>query len=421
MAEATSSSALAVRERGYASDPSLGGGSWSALWAAVQQEPNLELAWPASIKVYNRMRREDAQVRSTLSAVTLPLRATTWRLDPGDAPEHVVAHVARDLGLPVRGMKLPPAPRQRDRFSWAEHLRLALLQLPFGHMIFEQVYRLDDSGLAHVRKLGPRFPHTIARWNVARDGGLDSVVQYGPGSLATGQTTLPVSRLVVYSHEREGGEWWGQSVLRAAYKPWMLKDIVLRVGVQAIDRNGMGVPVYEGAEGETDLTAGEDLAQRIRSGDNAGAAIPHGAKLTLAGVTGATADPLPSVRYFDEQIGRSVLAHFLNLGQQTGSWALGETFANFFLSSLNAVADGIADVATQHIVEDLVDVNWGPDMPAPRIVYDSLLGESGVLAEVIRKLVEAGVLTPDEALEAHSRVVYGLPDASPHHKPQESS
>jgi hypothetical protein len=61
------------------------------------------------------------------------------------------------------------------------------------------------------------------------------------------------------------------------------------------------------------------------------------------------------VRYFDEQIARAVLAHFLNLGTQTGSWALGSTFADFFVSSLQATAQQVADTATQHIVEDWVD------------------------------------------------------------------
>jgi hypothetical protein len=34
--------------------------------------------------------------------------------------------------------------RTRDRFSWQEHLRHALLELVFGHSFFEQVYNTDD-------------------------------------------------------------------------------------------------------------------------------------------------------------------------------------------------------------------------------------------------------------------------------------
>jgi hypothetical protein len=72
-----------------------------------------------------------------------------------------------------------------------------------------------------------------------------------------------------------------------------------------------------------------------------------------------------------------VLAHFLNLGTETGSWALGSTFANFFTDSLNAVAAHIADVTQQHVVEDLVDLNWGPDAGATARRRADRLGAPG--------------------------------------------
>ena len=51
---------------GYASDSSSG---W---WAATEDEATPELRWPLSVGVYDRMRRQDAQVASVLRAVTLP-------------------------------------------------------------------------------------------------------------------------------------------------------------------------------------------------------------------------------------------------------------------------------------------------------------------------------------------------------------
>jgi hypothetical protein len=58
----------------------------------------------------------------------------------------------------------------------------------------------------------------------------------------------------------------------------------------------------------------------------------------LVGVDGDLPDADTPIRYHDEQIARAVLAHFLNLGTQTGSWALGTTFADFFTLSLQSVA-----------------------------------------------------------------------------------
>lgn len=384
----------------------------SSWWLPGEEDSQPELRWPLSIEVYDRMRRTDSQVKSVLRAVTLPLLSTTWWLDPTGCRPEVVDFVARDLGLPVRGRGEVTVPgRRRDRFSWHEHLRLSLLRLAYGHMVFEQVARIEDDGRAHLRKLGPRMPRTIAAFNVASDGGLVSVEQFsaarnrGPA----GRITLPVSRLVVYTNEREGGNWVGESLLRSAWKNWVIKDRLLRVQAQSVDRNGMGVPVYEAAEGETDLSAGRALAQAIRSGDNAGAAIPAGSKLVLLGVEGTLPDADKPIRYHDEQIARAVLAHFLNLGQQTGSWALGTTFADFFTGSLQAVGQDQADTASLHIVEDLVDWNWGPDEPAPRVVFDRIGSRRDATAEAIKVLRDAGVLRSDEDLEDFVRELYNLP------------
>lgn len=393
-------------ERGHA-----GFASWlGGLVDEVETAP--ELQWPLNIAVYDRMRRQESQVVSVLRAVKLPIRRAEWSVDPAGAADDVVQLVAEDLGLPIKGQDPKPLPRTRDRFSWNEHLRHALLMLDFGHMFFEQVYRIDDTGRARLRKLGPRLPRTISEIKVASDGGLESIAQH-PINLSSKVRPIPVSQLVAYVNEREGGNWFGHSLLRAAYKNWLIKDVMLRVQAQSVDRNGMGVPVYEAAPGETDLSKGLKLATSLRAGDNAGAAVPNGAKLTLAGVQGELPDADGVIRYHDEQVARAVLAHFLNLGTQTGSWALGSTFADFFTLSLQAVADEIADVATQHIVEDLVDLNFGTDVPAPRIVCAPINARREVTAQAMKLLVDAGVLHSDEDIERFVRSTYGLPTMNP--------
>lgn len=380
-------------------------------WGGLEDEPTPELRWPLSVQVYDRMRRQDAQVASVLRAVTLPIRRTPWRIDPNGARPEVVQLVAEDLGLPVMdGAPITPV-RMRDRFSWLEHLRLALLMLPIGHSYFEQVYRIVN-GQVRLRKLGERPAKTISAINVAADGGLVSIEQYG----MIGQTeavTIPVDRLVAYVNEREGGNWMGTSLLRTCYKNWLIKDRLLRVQAQTVERNGMGVPLYKGAPGEENLSKGLDMAKAWRGGDAAGAAVPDGADLLLRGVEGDLPDADKPIRYHDEQIARAVLAHFLNLGTQTGSWALGTTFADFFTLSLQSVAQTIADTATQHIVEDLVDLNWGSDEPAPRVTFDEIGSRHTATAEAIKALVDAGAVFPDRQLEEFLRTTYGLPAKAP--------
>lgn len=391
--------------------------SWGALIDETN-ETNPELLWPAMLDVYDKMRREDAQVGSVLRAVTLPIRKAKWMIDPAGAPADVVAFVAQDLGLPVKGQKPTPALRTRGRFSWGEHLRLALLELVYGHSFFEQVYDVkSEPGRAHLAKLAWRPPRTISDIEVARDGGLIGIKQHLVEEL------IGVNRLVAYVNDREGGNWLGQSLLRQAYKNWLLKDRELRAQALTIERNGLGIPKYVGApvpDGVTDpddytkrqqdqIDEGLKIAKSLRAGETAGVSIPHGADMTLMGVTGKLPETDGPIRYHDEQIARAVLAHFLNLGTETGSWALGSTFANFFTDSLNAVADHIADITQQHVVEDLVDVNWGETTPAPRLVCEPIGAEHPATSEAIKQLIESGAIEPDESLEQFLRERYGLP------------
>jgi hypothetical protein len=393
-------------EIGYAQEN--GHGYWQS-----DDETTPELQWPRSVQVFEQMRRQDAQVVSVLRAVTLPIRRTPWRIDPGKARPEVVQLIAEDLGLPIVGQQAEAAPRQRDRFDWQDHLQNALLMLPFGYSFFEQVYRLDAAGRARLRKLGPRLPKTIQDIDVADDGGLISITQYG-GMTTRAPQPIPVNRLVAYVYEREGGNWIGTSLLRSAYKNWLIKDRLLRVQAQTIERNGMGVPLYKAQEGasEGDLQKGLAIAQAWRSGEAAGSAVPHGADMLLRGVEGDLPDAMPPIRYHDEQIARAVLAHFLNLGTQSGSWALGTTFADFFTLSLQTLAQQVANVATQHIVEDLVDLNWGSEEPAPRVVFDEIGSRQAATAQAIKALIDAGVIFPDEVLEETVRQQYGLPPKS---------
>lgn len=410
-----------MTEQGFALDTVQVAG-WSQF--AASDEDNLDLAFPESVRTYRRMARDETQVGSVLKAVKLPIRRTSWKLDCDGVDPDVARFVSDNLDLPIAGEARKRRIRSNEnRFSWADHLEDALTSLDFGFSVFEQVYSFDEkSGRLQLHKLGFRPQSTISRINAARDGGLVSVEQSGPGE----QVTLGVDRLVVYSNEKHGGNWTGTSILRPSYKYWLLKDRLLRVQSITVERNGMGIPIYKSSPTpdtlaydrakakqyqDQEMTAGEDLARGMRSGDTAGAALPNGAEMQLLGVTGHLPDADTPIRYYDEQMAKSALAHFLTLGTQTGSWALGTTFADFFTMSLQTVAQQIADVATAHIVEDLVDLNYGPDVPAPRVVFDEIGSQSAPTADALQSLVQTGLIRADQKLEDFMRDRYGLPAA----------
>lgn len=382
-------------------------------------EVTAALMWPNNLRIYDQMNREDSQVSAILRAVTLPVRRAQYRIDPAGAKSRVTKLVAEDLGLPIVGQDPAKASgRRRGKFSWNEHLRLALLELRYGHMFFEQTYDVS-TGKARLAGLWPRMPRTIYLIKVEADGSLTSIEQYAPLGARSLTVEIPANRLVAYVHEREGANWLGTSLLRPAYKHWLIKDRLMRVQAQAIDRNGMGIPVYEGAENQkgADLDAGLDIAKSIRAGDNSGTAIPNSATLKLMGVEGTVPSAMEPINYHDQQIARAMLAHFLNLGTQTssatGSYNLGSTFQDFFAMSLQTIADQICDVVTRDVIEDIVDLNWGEGEPAPRLVCEDIGAQHDATAQALLMLAQAGVLSPDFPLEQFVRLRYGLPMPDP--------
>lgn len=395
------------------------------VFAVDPNEQTPELMWPQSIQVYDSMRRTDGQVAGLLRACTLPILSANWDLDTEDVRPEVEALVRSELGIMPKGKSRRR--RRREGINWLEHLRMALLCLPYGHMPFEQVYQVgppnpgqEGVGLdevIHLRKLSPRMPRTLTEIRVDRDGGLAGVSQT-PIEIAPGRykdVFIPVDRLVFYAIEREGADWTGNSMLRASYKHWFIKDMLLRISAQVVERNGMGVPVMsfdETVEGASRAEA-ERAVQDFRSGATAGLVKPVGTSFELVGVSGSTVDAIPLINLHDQAMTKSSLAMFMDLGHDSGARSLGDTFVDFFTASLQSVADSIAETATEHIIRDLVEWNFGPDEAYPLLTPGSLKDNQTVTATTLNQLVTAGIITPDGKLEKHVRTSMNLPDADP--------
>lgn len=396
-------------------------------------ESVLELRWPYSVWTYNRMGREDARVASVLRALGLPIRRTAWRVCQNGASDEVTEFVATNLGLPIEGGdEDKPTPRTRDKFSWAEHLQQALTYQQYGHFVAEQVYSPPTGvgpfgGYAMLRKLAPRPQSSIAYWNVDRDGSLLSVQQWSagvfstPGMIVLAPTTMgdamPINRLVVYVRDPDPGVWTGNSLLRPAFKHWKLKDELMRIEAAAARRHGIGVPNLQGneADSEDDERMKELLAiaSAFGGGETAGLATTFGENFQIVSPTGTPMDPRRAIEYHDHQIALVALAHFLNLDGKGGSYALASVQADTFVQSVQTVADDIRNTAQAHVVEDLVDVNFGVDEPTPRLVFDEIGSRQDATAAALQMLVNARLITPDERLESFLRQATGLPGADP--------
>lgn len=411
---------MSVAERGYAHDTKTHMVTSTAgvvTWARPSGEDNWELRWPNSIRMYSKMLREDSQAKSVLRAVTQPILRTTWRLDANGADPAVVQAIAEDLDLEVIGEPgNTPVARNPRRVSWSAHLERALKwALTYGHAYFELVWddaSQTDDGLTHLRKIAPRHPDTITGINIARDGGLVSIEQAG---IDGKDIVLPVKDLLVYRHDDDGDDWVGQSMFRAAYKHWRLKDQFLKLEAMVLDRNGMGVPVMKVNEfaGPDALQRGEEIVQGLRAGDAAGAVIGSGDDLKIQGVSGQLVSPREAIAYHDSQIARTALAHALNLDGKGGSYALAEVQMDLFFQSLNMIADQVANTANQYLIRDMVRMLTGDEKgPFPKLMFDAIEAKKSYTPQDLAAMKQAGLIFAGPDTEAHLRRVGGLPHES---------
>jgi len=354
-----------------------------------------------AVRIYDKMRMGDAQIRAMLSVIKLPLRGATWTCLPptdGDNVDQAIADFCNHALFEDDAMES----------SWDSTLRHILLQLDFGFSVLEKVWKVDDEGAYRLLRLAPRLPKTIRMWHVDRNGRLKAVVQYAPVPVSTsypaagsgrmlpggGQRDVPLSGIypgvanaspvhygtavsfqyleipaeycLVCTLEREGDNYQGRSLLRPIYRNFYFKDQAYHQEGVRLDRWGVGIPVAQLEEGHTlnqqDLDALVEVLKAVRANERAYLIAPPHVTYDLLPKTGsATAGSGASqwIDHHDQQIARNVLAGFLTMGQDPhGTLGFGSRLTDMFVSSLNGVAAGISADLKHQVVKQLCYLNF---------------------------------------------------------------
>lgn len=398
--------------------PLLGLLSWAQMGASSwgnDMEYVPELMWPNSIRTYQMM-RNDAQVDGLYRGATMPLTMWDYGIDPNGADPLAVQELSRDTGLPIaertsgvdvesfRIDQSQPIPRSRTRFDFVEHLEQALLAPAYGNYYFEQVadlvpppagWAIDTPERARLWKLAERPPWTITEINTdaSQDGGLSSIKQW---STPINDPGIDVSRLLAYVWQKEGANWTGRSMLRSCFRPWIVKDRVMRVGSINIERNGAGVPIVSAPPGATksQIAALNSLAMRIKAGENAGGAIPDGASISLLGIMGSQPDAVGMMKFLNEEMARAFLEMFQGLGTTSSAGlnggSMAATFLDFFEWALEAIARWFVRIFNKHVIRDWMAWNFpesadpNVDEFDPRLIYIKKGSSTAPLAQQVQ-------------------------------------
>tara|TARA_Y100000310_G_scaffold109452_1_gene107914 strand:+ start:5670 stop:7775 length:2106 start_codon:yes stop_codon:yes gene_type:complete len=390
--------------------PAIGVSGNTGYYGTTLDEYLRKLQGSSGLAIYDRMRRSDPQVGSILRAITLPIRQAIYYVEPAsDDPKDIEIAENTETDF-LHDMSM----------TWDDTIRHACLMFPFGFSILEKVWQYsDDKGRIVPRKLDPRLPQSIVEWKYDRSKRrLTHVVQ--ADSDAT-RIDLPIEKLLVFTTEKEGDNWEGIPILRNSYKPWVIKDDLERINAIKHDRHGVGIPVMHVPANCVDGTPEFDdtvaVLESIYAHEQSYVVEPEGYEFRVEGADNAGTDILPDLRYYDEMIARSAMAMFLNLGTtQTGSRALGASFLEAFLTSVQAFADYITEIVTRFAIREYVGVNYAtnefPTMKVRRI--------QKIDPKVLAELANAGLINADDNLEDAIRVDMYLPEKQEDDGEQES-
>lgn len=368
----------------------------------TNDEFNRELTGPDAITIYEKMRRGDGTVKAALLAVKLPILAAKWDLEPAsDSTQDVFI---RDF---VKDNLFEGMTR-----TFSQTLREILRFLDYGVMIHEKIFEnrvFEGQTYIGLKKLAPRMPGTVEKWNAGE--GKDGITQNFEGK----EYKIPIEKLLINVNEQIGDDWWGESMLRSAYRHWYTKDVLYKIDAIKHERQGIGVPYFKKPQNASpeDVKKARKLMKNLRGHEQAWIEmIEHWEFGFMDMHVPGTSDMMPSITHHDQKILLSVLAQFLSLGsdKETGSFALSRDHSSLFYLALQAVADQVAQALDRFVIKQLVDINFSVT-EYPTMRYDALGStDFGVLAEALSKLTGAKLLMPEVSLEQFLRNAMNLPE-----------
>jgi hypothetical protein len=386
----------------------LGDSGTRIIHGIISEEYNPQLQGIQGIKVYDEMRKSDGTVRAAMLVTTLPIRRAEWFINAAsDEPqdEEIKNFVGHALFDWIEDM------------SWDDILRQALLMCDYGVMLFEKVYGIkehDGKTYVTLKKLAPRLPKSILMWELTdHTFGIQQIRQ--DGVLAQ----IPGSKLVIFVNEREGDNWWGNSMLRSAYKHWYYKNNFYKIDAIAFERQGLGIPKITMPMGytESDEKKAVQAMQNLRANEDAFLLLPNGYEAEFMDMGAkSTRDPETSINHHNKEILMSVLAQFLELGansKSSGSRALSQDHSDLFLKGIEAIANNVISVINKTLIPELVDLNFNDVKQYPVLDFSGIrkidMTEFGT---AFAQLVTAGALTPTDDDQQYLRAAFGLPPRS---------
>ena len=374
-----------------------------------------------------QMRRTDGRLAASWAVRKQTALSATWRWNAGEADDPLSEKLARyaneAFGFDGSTGHL------HCRFE--ETLSQMLEYVPVGFRYLEEVYthEADSDGVTRVFvSFADREPTAHENWNEnAQRSNLVSVTQNPPN---TSRKTIDAFKMVLFTRNRTGTNYEGIGVDRTVWWPWDLKSHTLdQIGIATdrwanpvpdvvIDREA-GLRQYTKAEVQAIRDAYTTQLQRMVAREESVTWRPSWITVENHGGPGTAdwAGLLSVVEWCDGELASAYTTEAMRLGlTETGARSVGEVHEQVLRRVVANDLDVIASVLSGPsrpgggTIGRLVEWSFGavPESKLPRLTHSGLdVDRFADALPHLPALVSAGLLTPDNFIEAQVRDTIG--------------
>ncbi len=319
----------------------------------------------------------------------------------------------KKLSILSRGWSVHPASEKAEDIYAADFVRFCLEDM--RGTIVDVLYNVLDA-------VAKGFSVSEINYKVIENGryrgmiGLDSVKAKDPASITfetdeflnlrglrqepLQQKKLPPDKFLIYTYMPRYESPHGMSELRAAYRHWWSKDVILRFHNTYLEKYGSPTVVGSYTRG-TPRSQQDDLLKVLdRLQQETAIVLPDDIKIELLEAQrGGESGYLQAVEYHDRQIAKAILGQTLTTdeGMRYGSFALAKVHLDVLRMTLEKIKRDIEEsVMEEQLIRRLVDYNLNVERYPSFSLGTLRERDLTLLAGVIGKLVTGGVVAPDE-------------------------
>jgi hypothetical protein len=280
--------------------------------------------------------------------------------------------------------------------------------------------------------LATYHPRTIL-FNVDRETGRllkDGVTQFR--WFAGSPVIIPTDKVIIYTHNKKFGNPYGESQLKRIRKNWVLKDPLLKMWINAMDKYGTPLlaalindPDAEFPDPEnpeqlvSNLVYSARLLANVQNGT--GIVLAHGEagekptdiKALAGGGQGMADGFFNTVTYLNKMMLRGLLVPSLifDEGQRSGSYALGQAHFDIYQMMLDSIYKQVTEVLLEQFIRRMIELNFGPQKDYGSFPEKEINEtDRKLLSDIFYQMTNAGYLDPTTQEDFdHVRERMGIP------------